>query len=150
MAKKFDSVKDSGERQNFDTGSVRDTNIGKGRFDLLPPYALMRLAQHYENGSRKYGDRNWELGQPLSRYMDSALRHMNKSLMGLEDEDHFCAAAWNILSIVETQVRIKLGLLPKELDDLPTIYKDYFDDIFPPQDEEFEKNYDEAMKAKEL
>jgi hypothetical protein len=148
MAKKFDSVKDSGERQSFDTGSVRDTNTGKGRFDLLPPYALMRLAQHYENGSRKYGDRNWELGQPLSRYMDSALRHLNKVLMGLDDEDHLSAAAWNILSIVETQMRIRLGLLPEELDDLPTIYKDYFEDVFPTQDEEFEKNYDEAMKAK--
>jgi hypothetical protein len=148
MAKKFDSVKDSGERQNFNTGSVRDTNIGKGRFDLFPPYALLRLAQHYENGAVKYGDRNWELGQPLSRYMDSALRHLNKVLMGLEDEDHLSAAAWNIIAIVETQMRIKLGLVPKELDDLPTIYRDYFDDIFPPQDEEFEKNYDKAMEAK--
>jgi hypothetical protein len=138
MAKKFDSVKDSGERQNFDTGSVRDTNIGKGRFDLLPPYALLRLAQHYENGAVKYGDRNWELGQPLSRYLDSAIRHLMKALMGLEDEDHFCAAGWNILSIVETQMRIKLGLLPEELDDLPTVYKEYFDELFP-QDEELNK-----------
>jgi hypothetical protein len=45
-------------------------------------------------------------------------------------------------------MRIRLGLLPEELDDLPTIYKDYFEDVFPTQDEEFEKNYDEAMKAK--
>ena len=129
-AKKFTAVKDSGKRQNFNTGSVRDTNIGKGRFDLLPPYALMRLAQHYENGSKKYGDRNWELGQPLSRYIDSAMRHLIKALMGLEDEDHLSAAGWNILSIIETQMRIKLGILPKELDNLPTIYKEYFDEIF--------------------
>lgn len=130
MAKKFDKVKDSGERQEFDTGSVRDTNTGKGRFDLIPPYAFLRLAQHYENGAKKYGNRNWELGQPLSRYLDSAFRHIVKVLMGLEDEDHFSAVVWNILSIIETQKRIELGLLPKELDDLPIIYKNHFEDLF--------------------
>ncbi len=130
MAKKFDKVKDSGERQEFGTGSVRDTNTGKGRFDLIPPYALMRLAQHYENGAVKYGDRNWELGQPLSRYLDSAMRHLIKALMGLEDEDHFSAAAWNILSIIETQKRIELGIISKELNDLPIVYKEYFNDLF--------------------
>jgi len=139
MAKKFDKVKDSGKRQEFGTGSVRDTNIGKGRFDLMPPYALLRLAQHYENGAEKYGDRNWEKGQPLSRYVDSALRHMLKLLMGLEDEDHLSAAAWNILAVVETQMRIRLGLLPKELDDLPTVYKDFFDELFPPEEKESKK-----------
>jgi len=131
MDKKFDKVKDSGERQNFDTGSVRDTNTGKGRFDLVAPYAMLRLAQHYENGSSKYGDRNWELGQPLSRYLDSAIRHLTKVTMGLEDEDHLSAAAWNIMAITETQMRIKLGLLPEKLDDLPTTYKDFAEDLFP-------------------
>ena len=36
--------------------------MGKGRCDLLPPNALLRLARHFENGSKKYGDRNWEKG----------------------------------------------------------------------------------------
>jgi hypothetical protein len=134
MAKKkqkFDKVKDSGERQNFDTGSVRDTNIGKGRFDLIAPYATLRLARHYENGSRKYGDRNWELGQPLSRYLDSAMRHLTKVTMGLEDEDHLIAATWNLLAIVETQKRIELGILPETLNDLPDTYKDFAEELFP-------------------
>jgi len=129
--KKFDKVKDSGERQNFDTGSVRDTNIGKGRFDLIAPYAMLRLAEHYENGALKYGDRNWELGQPLSRYLDSAMRHLTKVLMGLEDEDHLCAAAWNLLAVIETQKRIELGIVPEELDDLPDTYKDFAEELFP-------------------
>jgi len=129
--KKFDKVKDSGERQNFGTGSVRDTNIGKGRFDLVAPYAMLRLAQHYENGSAKYGDRNWELGQPLSRYLDSAMRHLTKVIMGLEDEDHLCAATWNLMGIIETQKRIELGILPKELDDLPDTYKNFAEELFP-------------------
>lgn len=114
----FDSVKDSGERQDFDTGSRRDTRKGKGRFDLLPPFALKRLAQLYENGAEKYGDRNWELGQPLSRYMDSAIRHINCHMMGMVDEDHLIQAVWNLLGYVETQTRVNNNILPKELDDM--------------------------------
>ncbi len=114
----YNSVKDSGERQEFNTGARRDTQSGKGRYDLLPPRAIKRLAKHYENGAKKYGDRNWEKGMPLSRFMDSAMRHMFKTLEGQRDEDHLIAAAWNILGIAEIQERIEEGLLPKELDDI--------------------------------
>jgi len=114
----FNSVADSGERQDFITGSKRDTRKGKGRFDLIPPYALKRLAQHYENGAVKYGDRNWEKGQELGRYMDSMIRHAYAYLNGSNVEDHLAAVAWNALSCIETEHRIKLGVLPKELDDL--------------------------------
>lgn len=115
----FSNVNDSGKREEFQTGSRRDTREGKGRFDLISPIALKRLAQHYENGSRKYGDRNWEKGQPLSRYLDSALRHLNNILAGDVSEDHFSACSWNCFAIIHTQELIRLGLLPKELDDLP-------------------------------
>lgn len=114
----FDRVQDSGERQEFSTGSVRDTNKGKGRFDLIPAHALKRLAQHYENGAVKYGDRNWEKGQPLSRYMDSAIRHAYAYLGGSKDEDHLAAVAWNALAAIETEYRIEKGILPEELDNL--------------------------------
>ena len=53
MPQEYTSVKDSGEREQFKTGSQRDTRRGKDRFDLLPPHALLRLAQHYENGANK-------------------------------------------------------------------------------------------------
>ena len=112
-------ILDSGKRQEFETGSVRDTREGKGRFDLLPAYAITRLAQHFERGARKYGDRNWQLGQPLSRYLDSALRHIFKFLGGSREEDHIIAAAWNCLAFVETEQRIQEGQLPRELDDMP-------------------------------
>ena len=120
MTKAFSEVKDSGARQDFGTGSVRDTRDGKGRFDLLPTYALYRLARHFENGAAKYGDRNWEKGQPLSRYLDSGIRHMMKVLAGATDEDHAAAAAWNILAFIETQARVEAGILPAELNDLPS------------------------------
>lgn len=115
----FDEVKDSGKRQEFATGSVRDTRENKGRYDLLPPYAISRLAKHFENGARKYGDRNWEKGQPLSRYMDSALRHLFKALSGQKDEDHLAAAVWNIMALIETEYKCTNGALPESLNDLP-------------------------------
>ena len=56
------AIKDSGERTEFQSGAVRDMSEGKGRMDLLPMCVLLRLARHYEAGSLKYGDRNWEKG----------------------------------------------------------------------------------------
>lgn len=113
------TLKDSGKRQDFTTGSLRDSREGKGRFDLLPPRALRRIARHFEAGAVKYGDRNWEKGQPISRFLDSALRHALTFLQGERDEDHAAAAAWNMLCLLETEERIRAGLLPQELEDLP-------------------------------
>lgn len=111
-------TKDNGRRQEWFTGSKRDTRDGKGRFDLLPAGALKRLAQLYERGANKYGDRNWEKGQPLSRYLDSAMRHITDYLAGDREEDHIIAAAWNCLGFVQTEIWIAAGRLPAELDDL--------------------------------
>jgi hypothetical protein len=119
----FKEVKDSGKREDFSTGSKRDTRIGKGRFDLISPIAEERLAKHYENGAVKYGDRNWEKGQPLSRYLDSAKRHMNKLIQGYKDEDHAIAIVWNVMAFVHTEELIERGLLPKELNDMPNYLK---------------------------
>lgn len=115
-------ILDSGKRQEFSTGSVRDTQEGKGRFDLISPVALLRLARHYEGGALKYEDRNWEKGQPLSRYLASAHSHLNKYLLGSRDEDHLAAAAWNIFGLIHTEDQIRLGKLPAVLNDLPDSY----------------------------
>lgn len=90
-------IKDSGERRSFETGAVRDVVEGKGRCDLLPACALLRLAKHYEEGAKKYEERNWEKGIPLSDMIDSGMRHLLKYMDGQTDEDHLCAAAWNII-----------------------------------------------------
>ena len=112
-------IKDSGERREFETGAVRDMSAGKGRFDLLPPEAIFAYATHMENGCEKYGDRNWEKGIPLSSFLDSALRHLFKYLMGMKDEDHLVAAFWNIGNLIATRARINAGTLPETLDNLP-------------------------------
>ena len=59
---------DSGTRQQFEGGGVRDTAEGKPRFDLLwaegVPYDAQfqtRMAQIWRMGAEKYAARNWEL-----------------------------------------------------------------------------------------
>jgi hypothetical protein len=112
------TLKDSGDRQTWETGSRRDTRDGKGRFDLLPWSVLWQDAKYMELGAKKYGDRNWEKGQPLSRYLDSACRHLAKYMMGLRDEPHLLACRWNIAAYVWTLEQIKDGSLPASLDDM--------------------------------
>ena len=184
-------TKDSGKREEFATGSRRDTREGKGRFDLIPwgiirqlrsevagyteigadieneamealidgvngdldalrdaaaimlsmasaeddgeecpvsdkvswssitPLGLLRLAKLYERGAAKYGDRNWEKGQPLDRYLDSALRHFNAYRAGQKDEDHLIATVWNIIgylwtkekNLAPTQEKVPAGMV---------------------------------------
>ena len=115
------ALKDSGKRQEFSTGSRRDSRQGKGRFDLLfmgMAEALRRMAVLLERGAVKYDERNWEKGQPISRYLDSAVRHLHRAAQGQVDEDHLVQAAWNCLAAVETLHRIKNGQLPAELNDV--------------------------------
>lgn len=116
------TIKDSGNHRKFTTGARRDQKENKGRYDLLPPRAVHALAVHYQKGAKKYADRNWELGMPLSEFMDSGLRHAFEDLMNKQDgENHLIAAIWNFMCLYELRERIKEGLLPKELDDLPKI-----------------------------
>lgn len=111
-------TKDSGKRQQFDTGSQRDTREGKGRYDLIPWMAIKRWAIKMEQGAVKYGERNWELGQPLSRYYDSAIRHTSQWFAGERDEDHLAAALFNIGAAMWTEEQIATGALSRSLDDI--------------------------------
>lgn len=108
-------IDDGGKRISYgEDKAVREPSTGKGRYDLISPFATRRLAEWYELGAQKYADRNWEKGIPFSRYIDSAKRHLDKFVMGMEDEDHLAAAAWNIFAIMHHQ---ELG--EYELDDMP-------------------------------
>lgn len=114
-------TKDSGERREFSTGSRRDKATGKGRYDLIPAFPIHLLAQLYERGAEKYGDRNWEKGQPLSVYRDSSMRHGFFFQGGDRSEDHLTAQTWNNLAFIWTLNEIKEGRLPESLDDIGEI-----------------------------
>ena len=111
-------MKDSGVREEFATGAVRDTQEGKGRYDLISPFALKRLAIVYQKGAQKYSNRNWEAGMPHCRYYDSAIRHLGQWLMGDTDEDHLAHAMWNVAAIMHMQET------HPELDDRPNWKRD--------------------------
>ena len=113
------TLRDSGERQQFDTGAVRDTNIGKGRFDLLPWHGIREVARVMELGASKYAARNWEKGMPLSRFLDSATRHIADYLEGDRKENHIAQAAWNLLCFLSMRHWIKEGVVPSSLGDIP-------------------------------
>jgi hypothetical protein len=128
-------LKDSGQREQFTTGSQRDIRTGKGRFDLIPCGPLFRLARIYEDGAVKYDDNNWRKGQPLSRYVDSAERHMKKWRAGEHDEDHLAQATWNLFALMYTEAAIAAGMLPKELSDIPIEPPAYGDNFKPSTNE---------------
>lgn len=97
-------IKDSGERTEFSTGAVRDMSQGKGRMDLLPWNAIMRVSKHCEEGARKYGEHNVDRGIPTHSLMDSGMRHAAKHLTGQKDEPHLVAACWNFLWALEMEL----------------------------------------------
>jgi hypothetical protein len=93
-------TKDSGKREEFPSGMVRDTQDGKPRYDLIPTEGLRRLAKLYTRGAVKYGDNNWQKGQPLSRAYASLFRHLIQWREGDRTEDHMAAVAWNAMAIM--------------------------------------------------
>lgn len=101
-------TKDSGKREEYDSGMVRDTQDGKPRFDLLVPrdvpYSdqfLTRVAGLLGRGAEKYSDRNWEKAggnEELERFKSSAFRHFFQWLNDESDEDHAAAVVFNLLA----------------------------------------------------
>lgn len=91
---------DSGEREDFSTGARRDTSDGKPRYDLISPKQERRQAELMARGAEKYGERNWELGMPLSRYYESARRHLAYYIEGDRLEDHLAAVLFNIGAMI--------------------------------------------------
>jgi hypothetical protein len=100
-------TKDSGEREAYETGMVRDVQgPDKPRFDLLwaenVPYEeqfLTRVAALAQRGAAKYGDRNHEKSrtpEEMARFKASALRHLMQWLAGETDEDHMAAVTMNL------------------------------------------------------
>lgn len=66
------------------------------------PSALLEVAFHYEDGCKKYGERNWEKAIPVDSFLDSAGRHYLKWCRGDKDERHDRAVVWNLLCALWT------------------------------------------------
>jgi len=64
---------------------------------------FLEASKHYEDGAKKYSERNWEQGLPLHWYINSGGRHYLKVLRGDTDEPHDRAFVWNMLGAIRTQ-----------------------------------------------
>ena len=80
--------------------------------------AMLEAAKQYEDGARKYSDRNWENGIPVHCFIDSGVRHYLKFRRGDTDEPHDRAFVWNMLGAIWTHEN------KPELIDLPFANKD--------------------------
>ena len=122
----YDKVESSGNIENQPGSNARrDSRTGKGRFDLISPHTMHRIAKHFESGAVKYGDNNWVHGMNFSRYLDSAERHINCWKLGMKNEDHLAAAIWNLMAIVDHEERIEKGLMDPKFADMPLNYEDF-------------------------
>lgn len=99
------TVKDSGARQTFASGMVRDTQESKIDYWRAFQGPLMRrLATHLTKGAAKYPDiapltPNWTLAsgdEEMARFKASAARHFVQWFYGENDEDHFAAVVFNM------------------------------------------------------
>ena len=115
---------DSGERQTFETGAVRDSD-DKPRPDLISPYAQMRKGEWLRQGAKKYNERNWEKGMKFGRCIASIFRHLLQYMMGWTNEDHLAAIAVNAEFLMHYEKMIELGQLPASLNDLPQYEKEF-------------------------
>jgi len=94
------TIKDSGEREEFDSGMVRDTEEGKIDYTYVVKGPMLdRWAEHLRKGAKKYKRDNWMQGDSiveLERFRRSAFRHFIDWIDGKTDEDHAAAVLFNI------------------------------------------------------
>lgn len=108
-------TKDSGKRKLYKSGFTRDVTDDKLRYDLIPLFALERLAGLYTRGAVKYGDWNWQKAKgkkEMEHFKGSLWRHYIAFLKEEDDEDHFAALLWNAIAI--QYLREKLEKKSKE------------------------------------
>ena len=93
-------IKDSGKREEFAGGMVRDTTDGKINWSLVADGPMLkRWAQHLTIGANKYAVRNWMLAEgatELERARESAFRHFMQWYYRERDEDHAAAVMFNM------------------------------------------------------
>ncbi len=116
MAKEyFDANDGESALEMFSGGALTESQADKLRVDLISPLAEKRLAKRLGDGAKKYGERNWERGIPVSRTLASALRHLAAYRRGERDEDHLAAAYCNLMFALHTEEAVKRGVLPETL-----------------------------------
>lgn len=106
-------TKDSGKRQTFESGMVRDVQTDKTLYHLTTSGPMFeRWAELLTRGALKYGDDNWLLAAgdaELARFRASAFRHFMQWFRGDTDEDHAAAVFFNINGAEYVKERLGKG-----------------------------------------
>lgn len=101
-------VKDSGVREEYANGFVRDTEDGKYDYarilrieglHLIPIEALERWGAHMVKGAEKYGEDNWKQARgpiAIGRFLRSLCRHVVQYIRKDRTEDHAAAVCFNV------------------------------------------------------
>ena len=110
------TLHDTGARQTYDSGMIREPDTEKPRFDLLVPEGvpyeqqmLTRFAILLSKGADKYSSRNWEKAssqKEIDRMKASAFRHFMQWFCNEDDEDHAAAVMFNILAAETTKQKL--------------------------------------------
>jgi Domain of unknown function (DUF5664) len=112
-------IKDSGKREQYDSGMVRDTAENKSDYTMVLDGPMFeRWAIHLVKGAIKYAKRNWMKASgdaEYNRFKESALRHFLQWFRGERDEDHAAAVFFNINGAEYVQEKIKA--IQKDLKD---------------------------------
>ncbi len=99
------TIKDSGERVVYASGSMRDPSTGKIKWSRITFGPMMhRWAQHLTTAEAKYPDPRpgvpnftlIETDEEYFRYKESAFRHFMSWFYEETDEDHAAAVFFNI------------------------------------------------------
>jgi hypothetical protein len=122
------TIKDSGERQQFDSGMVRDVTEGKIDYLLVRDGPMLkRWAVHLTKGAVKYAKRNWMQANgkaELERFKESAARHFEAWLNGERDEDHAAGVIFNINGAEYVTDRIEAERFDKNVRDFDKAAED--------------------------
>jgi len=113
-------LKDSGARQEYSSGMVREPSGIRERFDLILPLGqpynttlLYKWADILAMGCSKYKKRNWELAssvEELDRFKESAWRHFVKFMNGETDENHAGSILFNLNGIVYLMNKLNVDI----------------------------------------
>jgi hypothetical protein len=105
------TTKDSGKRQQFKSGMVRDVTEGKTKWHLVTSGPMLqRWAELLTRGAIKYDEDNWMKAEGTAeykRFRESAFRHFLQWYRGDTDEDHAAATFFNINGAEYVKQRMK-------------------------------------------
>lgn len=75
------------DRHAFASGAM--SSGMKPRYDLIPTYALERMARRFAEGAAKYGENNWQKGVNDPAFIRDRINHAIEHLLILRDKVNF-------------------------------------------------------------